>query len=119
MRRAVIIAMLAMWMLPGVARGQDTGQPPQEERSRRKLWTGVGLTLGGAVFFAQSKLYFPDGCGSYNDACRSERFAFQFVGGALTIAGVTLIIADRADARRRTRVALGIAPRTVRLSVNF
>jgi hypothetical protein len=93
--------------------------PDQEGPSRRKLWTGVGLAAGGAMFLAQSVLLFQNGCGQYNDECRGMQFAFRFIGGTLTGVGVSLIVLDQVEKRRGTRVALGIAPRAVRLEVSF
>ena len=90
-----------------------------EEPSRRKLWTGVGLTIGGSIFLAQSVLFFSGGCGEYNQECRSQQMAFRVIGGALTVSGVSLIVIHGAEKRRAARVALWIAPRNVSVNVSF
>jgi hypothetical protein len=100
---------------------QDAAPPAAqpEEHSRRKMWTGIGLTLGGAVFLVQSVVFFGGGCEDYDESCKGALRAYRTIGGALTASGVTLILLDQAEKRRRTRVALGLAPRAVRVDVSF
>jgi hypothetical protein len=102
-----------------VAEQPAEATPDDEEGpGRRKLWTGVGLVAGGAMFLVQSFVFFPDGCGSYNDQCSGAQRAFRFLGGTLTATGVSLIVLHGVE-QRRPRVALALAPRAVRVSVDF
>lgn len=118
---ALVGGALTLALPRGASADPEPEPPPTEsdERSRRKLWTGVGLTLGGALFFVQSAVLFPDGCRSYESSCQGALRAYRTIGGILTATGVTLILVDRAEERRGARVALGVAPGAVRVSVAF
>ncbi len=102
------------------AAGQSADQDDEADGpGRRKLWTGIGLTMGGAVYLVQSYVFFRDGCAPADEVCRGRQRAYRMIGGSLAVSGVTVLVIDRLEKRRGPRVALGIAPRAVRMTVSY